>query len=311
MFYLQSVSLARMLAMSGTSLPSPSSPQTTAPANKRYDRQVRLWGVHGQELLQAARICMLGAGPIATETLKNLVLGGIASFTLVDNKEVSERDLGNNFFFDRASLGRGRAEAATNLLRELNTSVKGSFSDCSVGDLLQEPDNFFQHFGLVIACEVRPHRPCAARLNACLHASCLPQIGFITRDWHAIPASHSVLRRLCAGDSEHGAANQRAVRGSRGDVHACPFLWSFWRSTGALHMRVLCFGRPGSVQRQQSTAYASLAARMRTQMPGADKHQLVWERLAVLLCTSSQQRHASGASVITMRLSVAELAAVT
>ena len=142
--------------MSASSLPTPGelSPTHAGASNKRYDRQVRLWGAHGQELLQSARICMLGAGPVATETLKNLVLGGIASFTIVDHKEVSERDLGNNFFFDQDALGSGRAEAAARLLRELNDSVKGSFSESNIHDLLQQPDNFFQEFSLVIASEV-------------------------------------------------------------------------------------------------------------------------------------------------------------
>ena len=123
--------------------------------NKRYDRQVRIWGAHGQALLQAARICMLGAGPVATETLKNLVLGGIASFTVVDHKTVTQRDLGNNFFFDQASLGKSRAEAATKLLRELNDAVQGSFSDVNILEILKSSTDFFKDFNLVIASEVR------------------------------------------------------------------------------------------------------------------------------------------------------------
>lgn len=132
-----------------------------ADIDKKYDRQVRIWGAHGQARLEAAQICMLGAGPIATETLKNLVLGGTASFTVVDDAVVQERDLGNNFFFERADLGKGRAETATRLLCELNEHVKGSFSDESVLDLLPDPRRYFERFSLVIATDVRsrPH-PC-------------------------------------------------------------------------------------------------------------------------------------------------------
>lgn len=137
-------------------------------ANKRYDRQVRIWGAHGQTLLQAARVCMLGAGPVATETLKNLVLGGIASFTVVDSAIVSQSDLGNNFFFDQTSLNQGRAESAARLLRELNDSVQGAYSDLSVQDLLQSSSNFFADFSLVIAAEVRV---CQMHAAACLAAA--------------------------------------------------------------------------------------------------------------------------------------------
>ena len=45
--------------------------------SKRYDRGIRVWGAHGQEALEAARVCLLNAGPTGTEALKNLVLGGI------------------------------------------------------------------------------------------------------------------------------------------------------------------------------------------------------------------------------------------
>ena len=29
---------------------------------KRYDRQLRIWGPHGQQALEGARICLLNAG---------------------------------------------------------------------------------------------------------------------------------------------------------------------------------------------------------------------------------------------------------
>jgi NEDD8-activating enzyme E1 regulatory subunit len=119
---------------------------------------------------------MLGAGPAATETLKNLVLGGIASFTIVDHGVVTQRDLGNNFFFDEASLGSGRAEAATRLLCELNDSVQGSFSDSNVHEVLQSRSNLFKDFDLVIASDVRTNFCYLA--PTCLH---LQRTGYLER----------------------------------------------------------------------------------------------------------------------------------
>lgn len=55
---------------------------------KKYDRQLRIWGAHGQKKLENARVCLLNAGPTGSETLKNLVLGGIAAFTIVDDAQV-------------------------------------------------------------------------------------------------------------------------------------------------------------------------------------------------------------------------------
>ena len=49
---------------------------------RKYDRQLRLWAASGQAALESANILLLnsGAGTVGVETLKNLVLPGIASF---------------------------------------------------------------------------------------------------------------------------------------------------------------------------------------------------------------------------------------
>jgi hypothetical protein len=57
------------------------------------------------------------AGPTGTETLKNLVLGGIAAFTVVDGSTVAPADLGNNFMAEASALGQARAPAVTSLLK--------------------------------------------------------------------------------------------------------------------------------------------------------------------------------------------------
>lgn len=84
--------------------------------SKRYDRGIRVWGAHGQEALEAAKVCLLNAGPTGTEALKNLVLGGIDSFTIVDGAKVAPADLGNNFLLTADGLGTSRALCATGAL---------------------------------------------------------------------------------------------------------------------------------------------------------------------------------------------------
>uniref|UniRef100_A0A671MJ61 NEDD8-activating enzyme E1 regulatory subunit n=1 Tax=Sinocyclocheilus anshuiensis TaxID=1608454 RepID=A0A671MJ61_9TELE len=63
---------------------------------QKYDRQLRLWGDHGQEALENAHVCLINATATGTEILKNLVLPGIGVFTLVDGHKVSGEDVGNN-----------------------------------------------------------------------------------------------------------------------------------------------------------------------------------------------------------------------
>lgn len=65
---------------------------------QKYDRQLRLWGDHGQEALESAHVCLINATATGTEILKNLVLPGIGSFTIIDGHQVSGEDAGNNFF---------------------------------------------------------------------------------------------------------------------------------------------------------------------------------------------------------------------
>lgn len=92
---------------------------------KKYDRQLRLWAASGQAALENAKVLLLnsGSGVVGVETLKNLVLPGVGSFTIVDEANVSELDLGVNFFLEESSLGRWRADETRKFLQELNPEV--------------------------------------------------------------------------------------------------------------------------------------------------------------------------------------------
>ena len=58
-----------------TSAPMEISEGGGATENK-YDRQLRLWQMHGQLALLNARVLVLSSGPVATEFLKNMILPG-------------------------------------------------------------------------------------------------------------------------------------------------------------------------------------------------------------------------------------------
>lgn len=92
---------------------------------KKYDRQLRLWAASGQQALEDARILLLNNDPgvVGVETLKNLVLPGVGSFTVVDGATVTEADLGTNFFLEESSLGKSRAAETSKYLKELNPEV--------------------------------------------------------------------------------------------------------------------------------------------------------------------------------------------
>ncbi|OXB58293.1 hypothetical protein ASZ78_013039 [Callipepla squamata] len=114
----------------------------------------RLWGDHGQEALESAHVCVINATATGTEILKNLVLPGIGSFTIVDGNLVSGEDVGNNFFLQKSHIGQSRAQSATELLQELNSDVSGNFVDESPEKLLDNDPSFFNRFNLVVATQL-------------------------------------------------------------------------------------------------------------------------------------------------------------
>ncbi|CAE7323665.1 AXR1 [Symbiodinium natans] len=120
----------------------------------KYDRQLRLWGAHGQRALMDAKVCMLGSSAIATEALKNLVLPGIGQFTIVDSAKVEAADLGHNFFLEESDLGKLRSEAACKWLLEMNPDVQGAHIDQDSAKAVGQGKEFFRHFSIVIACQL-------------------------------------------------------------------------------------------------------------------------------------------------------------
>ena len=140
----------------------PSSPSSTGAQNaksRRYDRQLRLWGDHGQVALEKSRVCVVGATATATEVLKSLVLPGVGHFTILDGKKVTGEDIGNNFFLDKESLGKVRGSVATRLLLELNPEVRGDYVDESLEQVLSERKDFFLNFDLVILTDIVNEKP--------------------------------------------------------------------------------------------------------------------------------------------------------
>ncbi|KAM3570614.1 hypothetical protein VYU27_007331 [Nannochloropsis oceanica] len=127
----------------------------TTPSKKdtKYDRQLRLWGVAGQKALMESHVLLVNAGPTGTELLKNLVLPGVGRFTIIDVHKVTERDCQNNFFVSKACMGQPRAKVATELLRELNPDVEGSFKALPPLPLLSSPSSLAP-YSLIVATQM-------------------------------------------------------------------------------------------------------------------------------------------------------------
>ena len=92
----------------------------------KYDRQTRLWG-EGQILISSTHVLFLSSDSTNCEILKNLILSGIYEVTIVDNKQISNEDIQNNFFINKDDLNKLRGEVVLKNLLELNPDVKGNF----------------------------------------------------------------------------------------------------------------------------------------------------------------------------------------
>ncbi|XAR55383.1 hypothetical protein NMG60_11035439 [Bertholletia excelsa] len=120
----------------------------------KYDRQLRIWGEQGQTALEKASVCLLNCGPTGSETLKNLVLGGIGSITVIDGSKVEVGDLGNNFMVDESTVGQSKAKCVCSFLQELNDAVKAKFIEEYPEALIETNPSFFSQFTLVVATQL-------------------------------------------------------------------------------------------------------------------------------------------------------------
>ncbi|CAF3392905.1 unnamed protein product [Rotaria socialis] len=131
--------------------------KSSIPGTKQiqYDRQLRLWGDHGQKALESGRVCLIGANALGTEILKSLVLPGLGSFTIIDHQLVTIDDCGSNFFVHPSMIDQSRARVTCELLTQLNPDVHGIYIDKpSIDDLLQQNTFDFSQFNVVITANL-------------------------------------------------------------------------------------------------------------------------------------------------------------
>ncbi|RIB14402.1 hypothetical protein C2G38_2195249 [Gigaspora rosea] len=149
---------------------------------QKYDRQLRLWQASGQAALENSKVCLINGTATGCEILKDLVLPGIGSFTVVDKKEVDGADAGISFFLDEDRIGTNRAQAVTELLQELNEDVRGFYLAEDPISLIENRLDYFLQFTIVIATDI-PEKPLLklseALWNANIPLFIVRTIGFI------------------------------------------------------------------------------------------------------------------------------------
>ncbi|GAA6056652.1 hypothetical protein JCM3770_006329 [Rhodotorula araucariae] len=128
---------------------------------KLYDRQLRLWGAAAQARMLAARVLVAGRfRGLAVDAVKNVVLAGIGSLTLLDGEDLQEEDLGSNYFAREDEVGGKRVEVSAPRVQALNPRVHLA-TETDAALLFSE--EFLGQFDLVVVTDV--DAPTALRVN--------------------------------------------------------------------------------------------------------------------------------------------------
>jgi ubiquitin-activating enzyme E1 len=82
------------------------------------------------------QILIYGLSGLGAEIAKNVILSGVKSVRLHDDRETSFGDLSSQFYLSEADIGKNRAMACLDKLKELNNYVETTASEGEVSCLL-------------------------------------------------------------------------------------------------------------------------------------------------------------------------------
>uniref|UniRef100_A0A6T7UQZ2 THIF-type NAD/FAD binding fold domain-containing protein n=1 Tax=Pyramimonas obovata TaxID=1411642 RepID=A0A6T7UQZ2_9CHLO len=151
-----------------------------------YDRQIRVWGVETQQRLGNARVLFVGCTGVVAETCKNVVLAGIGSVTLLDDRAVASANEPGNFLVTcDADPGGSVAQASVQVLKEMNPMVK---IEAIKGPIEALPIEVFKSFDVIVSSGVsldaqeKLNRVCRERGVKFLATSCHSSCGYFFFD---------------------------------------------------------------------------------------------------------------------------------
>lgn len=111
-----------------------------------YSRQLYVLGHDAMHKMSQSNILIIGLNSLGVEVAKNIILSGVLSVTLHDNKNTSNKDLSGQFYLSSFDIGKNRAECSINKLKELNSYVKVNYSN---DDLTED---YISNFSVVAYC---------------------------------------------------------------------------------------------------------------------------------------------------------------
>lgn len=103
-----------------------------------YSRQLYVLGHDAMQRMSKSNILIIGLGGLGTEIAKNVILSGVNSVTLYDNKDITIEDLSTCYYFTENDIGKSRVDVAKKKLAELNPYVKVSIIKKDIADLTSQ-----------------------------------------------------------------------------------------------------------------------------------------------------------------------------
>ncbi|XP_052753452.1 ubiquitin-like modifier-activating enzyme 1 [Galleria mellonella] len=109
-----------------------------------YSRQLYVLGHDAMRRMASSDVLVSGLGGLGVEVAKNVILGGVKSVTLHDERTCTVADLSSQFYLSEKTIGQNRALASCEQLSELNHYVP---TTAHTGPLTEE---FLSKFSVVV-----------------------------------------------------------------------------------------------------------------------------------------------------------------
>ncbi len=92
--------------------------------DSRYSRQVRVFGIEGQENIESSKVALFGVGGLGSIVAYYLVASGVGEIVLIDHDVVRLCDLNRQILYTTSDIGKPKIDVAIEKLKALNPSVK-------------------------------------------------------------------------------------------------------------------------------------------------------------------------------------------
>ncbi len=90
----------------------------------RYDRQIPLIGIDGQEKLKDSTILVVGVGGLGSAASYYLVAAGVGKIILIDNGVLEESNLQRQILYTIDDIGKPKVYVASRRLKKLNPYIE-------------------------------------------------------------------------------------------------------------------------------------------------------------------------------------------